>query len=332
MKPFEYHAPTDLASATALLTAHPDAKVIAGGTNLVDLMKLGVEVPAVLVDVRRVSSAAVTTDGNGTVRIGAGVANSDLAAHPDVRRAAPMLSEALLAGASGQLRNMATTSGNLLQRTRCRYFVDTTKPCNKREPGTGCSAIGGYHRELAVLGGSSSCIATHPSDMAVALAALDAQVVVQGPNGERELALDDFYRLPGDTPDVETALAHDELVTAVLVQPLSARARSTYRKVRDRASYAFAIVSVAAVLELADDGTIAEVSIALGGVAPRPWRCRTAEARLRGGPATADAFAEAMNDELSAADPLPHNAFKVSLVRRVATGVLSELTVAGGAA
>jgi len=241
-----------------------------------------------------------------------------------------VLSEALLAGASGQLRNLATTGGNLLQRTRCVYFQDVTKPCNKRVPGSGCSAREGYHRELAILGASPACIATHPSDMAVALVALDAVVRVQGPGGERAIPLVDFYRLPGDTPERDTVLAHGELITAIDLPPLAFAARSRYRKVRDRASYAFALVAVAAALAVTDDGTVRDVRLALGGVAPKPWRAWKAEAVLRGQPATAQTFARAADAELAAAQPLPGNAFKMPLARNTLVRTLLDLAAEEG--
>lgn len=324
MKPFEYILADDAAAAATVLRERPGAKLLGGGTNLVDLMKLGVETPDVLVDVSRLDLGTVDVLPGGTLRIGAAVPNSDLASHPDIRATAPVLSQALLAAASGQLRNLATTAGNLLQRTRCRYFVDVRKPCNKREPGSGCAAREGYHRDLAVLGGSPACIATHPSDMAVAMAALGATVVVLGPDGERRIDLDEFFVLPGDTPHVETVLARDEVITAVEVLPLTLTTRSTYRKVRDRASYAFAVVSVAAVLDVVD-GTVTDVRLAFGGVAPKPWRAHAAERLLTGGPATREAFAAALDEELAAANPLPQNGFKVPLLKRLVVNTLAEL-------
>jgi xanthine dehydrogenase YagS FAD-binding subunit len=326
MRPFRYEQATDAASATALLAARPEARLLGGGTNLIDLMKLGVESPETIVDVSRLD-ASVRRQADGSLRIGAATRNSDVAADPLVRDVFPVLSQALLAGASGQLRNMATTAGNLLQRTRCPYFQDVTKPCNKRRPGSGCPARDGVHRDLAVFGGSERCIATHPSDMAVALAALDATVEVAGPGGGRTLTLDELYRLPGDTPQIEHALAPDEVITAVIVPPASGAgtsgvSASGYRKVRDRASYAFAVVSVAAVLTV-EDGTVADVRIALGGVAPKPWRARRAEQALRGGPA--GDFSRAIDLDLAEAEPLEGNAFKLPLLRRVVTATLTEL-------
>lgn len=324
MNPFRYEQATDAATAVATLARAPNAAFLGGGTNLVDLMKIGVATPDLLVDVTRLPFNKIELLPEGGVRIGATVRNSDLAADRTVRTRYPVLAEALLAGASGQLRNLATTGGNLLQRTRCLYFQDPSKPCNKRRPGTGCSARDGYHRNLAILGTSEACIASHPSDMAVALAALDAVVQVQGPDGERTIPLVDFYRLPGDEPQRDTILAHGDLITAVEVPPLAYAAHSRYRKVRDRASFAFALVSVAAALDVAD-GVVRDVRIALGGVAPIPWRATTAEAVLRGAPATAESFGRAADAELAAAQPLPGNAFKVALTRRVLVRTLLDL-------
>ena len=329
MKPFRYESPTDAQGAVALLRDRPSAVLLGGGTNLVDLMKLGVESPETVIDATHLGFDQVTADGDGSLAIGASVRNSDLAADRVVRERSPVLAEALLAGASGQLRNMATTAGNLLQRTRCLYFQDATKPCNKRDPGSGCPAIDGIHRQLGVFGTSEHCIATHPSDMAVALAALDATVQVLGPDGERSLPLTDLHRLPGDTPDRDHDLGPTEVITTVTVPALADGTRSAYRKVRDRASYAFAVVSVAAVLTL-DGDTIADARIALGGVASKPWRASGAEAALRGGPATAGAFAAAIDQDLADARTLPGNAFKVPLLRRVVTAVLVDLAARPG--
>ncbi|MBM2623116.1 xanthine dehydrogenase family protein subunit M [Actinoplanes sp. LDG1-06] len=313
MKTFTYRTATSLDEGL-----EPGATFLAGGTNLVDLMKLGVATPDVLVDVTKLPLDEVSDRPDGGLRIGAGVRNSDLAVHPRVRQDYPVLSQALLAGASGQLRNMATTAGNLLQRTRCRYFMDATMPCNKHEPGSGCPAQEGDHRNLAILGGSPSCIATHPSDMAVALTALDA--VVQ--TDRRSLALGDLYVLPGSTPEQETVLSHGELITSVdLPDP---RGKSAYRKVRDRASYAFAVGSVAAVLRV-DDGTVADVRLAFGAVAPKPWRAYRAEEALRGRPATRSSFLEAADAELAAATPLRDNAYKITLIRNLVASVLEGL-------
>lgn len=324
MRPFAYQRPGDVADAVTMLAQAPNGIFLAGGTNLVDLMRLGVATPDVLVDVRRLGSDRITELPDGGLRIGAAVPNSELAADRRVRRRYPVLSQALLSGASGQLRNLATTGGNLLQRTRCVYFQNVTTPCNKRQPGSGCSALEGYHRELAILGWSDACVATHPSDMAVALAALEAVVRAQGPGGERTIPLTDLHRLPGDHPERDTVLERGELITAVDLPPLPMAARSRYRKVRDRASYAFALVSVAAALQVAD-GVVGDVRLALGGVAHKPWRATTAEQALRGAPATQDSFRAAAEAELAGARTLPGNAFKVPLARNVIVSTLLEL-------
>src|SRR5215831_12639955 len=288
-------------------------------------MKLGGAQPEPVVDITHLPYDRIELLPDGGVRIGALVRNSDLAADRVIRQRYPMLAQALLDGASGQLRNLATTGGNLLQRTRCVYFQDVSKPCNKRAPGSGCSARDGYHRELAILGASEACIATHPSDMAVALAALDASVRVLGPQGERTLPLVDLYRLPGDEPQRDTVLSHVELITAVDLPELSFATHSYYRKVRDRASYAFALVSVAAALDVTD-GVVRDVRIALGGVAPRPWRATKAETVLRGAPATEEMFGRAAEAVLAEAQPLPGNAFKVPLARSALVRTLLDLT------
>jgi xanthine dehydrogenase YagS FAD-binding subunit len=326
MTPFHYERASDAASAIASLAQTPNGVFLAGGTNLVDHLKLGVAHPDLLVDITRLPYDRIEPLPDGGVRIGALVRNSDLAADRTIRARYPLLAQALLSGASGQLRNLATTGGNLLQRTRCVYFQDASKPCNKREPGSGCPARAGYHRELAILGASEACIATHPSDMAVALAALDAVVRVQGPNGERAIPLTDFYRLPGDDPSRDTVLQHGELITAVDLPPLAFAARSRYRKVRDRASYAFALVSVAAALDLSDDGLVRDARIALGEVAHLPWRAWKAEAALRGAPASEETFRRAADAELAAAQPLPGNAFKVPLARNLLVRTLLDLS------
>ncbi len=325
MNPFRYERASDASSAVALLAQAPDGVFLAGGTNLVDHMKLGVRQPDLLVDITHLPYDRIEPLPNGGVRIGAMVRNADLAADHTIRTRYPLLAQALLAGASGQLRNLATTGGNLLQRTRCVYFQDISKPCNKRMPGSGCSAREGYQRDSAILGTSPACIATHPSDMAVALAALDASVRVLGPRGERAIPLVDFYRLPGDEPQRDTVLEHGELITAVDLPPLPFATRSHYRKVRDRASYAFALVSVAAALDIAG-GVIRDVRIALGGVAPVPWRAVRAEDALRGTPATQEAFGRAADAELTDAQPLPGNAFKVPLARNALVHTLLDLT------
>lgn len=328
MIPFEYHRAEGPEEAVAAVAAHPHAVFLGGGTNLVDHMKLGVAAPEMLVDVSRLPLDEVEETDGGGLRVGASVRNSDLAAHPLVRERYPALSRALLSGASGQLRNAATTAGNLLQRTRCRYFQDVTTPCNKRTPGSGCSAIGGWDRHHAVLGASEHCIAVHPSDMAVALLALDAAVHVLGPDGARSLPLAELHRLPGDTPHRDTELAHGELITAVelpAASPLSRR--STYRKVRERASYAFALVSVAAALDVDEDGgTVRDVRIALGGVAHKPWRAERAEDALRGAPATEESFRRAAETELAEARAQNGNAYKVPLARNTLVATLRNLT------
>ncbi|HEX4527790.1 MAG TPA: xanthine dehydrogenase family protein subunit M [Acidimicrobiia bacterium] len=327
MRPFRYERATDAASAVALVSADPDARFLGGGTNLVDLMKLGVERPGLLVDVSGLERSGIEVLADGGLRIGAQVRNSDLAVDPLVRERFPVLSQALLSGASGQLRNAATVGGNLLQRTRCLYFQDVTKPCNKRAPGTGCPARAGEHRDMAILGTSDACIATHPSDLAVALTALDARVNVVGVDGVRTVPVTELYRLPGAEPERDTVLQHGELIERIDVPPSSFATRSAYRKVRDRASFAFALVSVAAALDVAD-GAVQDVRVALGGVAPRPWRATSAEAALRGRPATAANFVDAISAELEAAAPLPGNAFKVPLARNVVARVLEDLAEA----
>ena len=332
MRPFGYLTPPDQAAAIEAVTGRPGATFLAGGTNLVDLMKLGVATPDLLVDVTGLLPDRIEPTAAGGLRIGAGVRNSDLAADPRVRAGFPVLARAVLAGASGQLRNMATVGGNLLQRTRCLYFQDVTKPCNKRVPGSGCPARAGDHRNLAILGGSPHCVATHPSDMAVALAALDAVVHVEGPAGPRAVPitgpLGGLYRLPGEEPDRETTLERGDLITAVEIPPLAYAGNSAYRKVRDRASYAFGVVSVAAALDVTG-GVVNDARLALGAVAPVPWRARAAERVLAGRPATAEWFARAADAELATASPLPDNAFKLTLVRNVVIRMLGELAGAG---
>jgi xanthine dehydrogenase YagS FAD-binding subunit len=323
VRELRYDTPADVRSAVALLTRDPDARALAGGTNLVDLMKLGVETPGVLVDVDALELSGIEETAGGGLRIGAGTRNSDLAAHPRVRAEYPVLSRALLSAASGQLRNMASTGGNLLQRTRCVYFTDTSKACNKREPGSGCPAVDGLSRELGVLGVSEHCIATHPGDMAVALAALDAVVHAETADGPVEIPIGGFHRLPGDTPQHDTTLPPGAVITAVEL-PAPPAGASTYRKARDRASYAFALVSVAAVLRV-EDGRVADVRLALGGVAHKPWRASLAEAALIGQPATAGSFRAAADAELAQARTTDQNAFKVPLARRLIVGTLLEL-------
>lgn len=330
MRPFGYQVPGDAATAVTTVSADPDAAFLGGGTNLVDHLKLGVATPGLLVDVTALTSAEITDSGGG-LTIGAAVRNSDLAADPRVRARYPVLAQALLAGASSQLRNMATTGGNLLQRTRCVYFQDVTTPCHKRSPGSGCGALGGgWTRNHAVLGASELCVATHPSDMAVAMAALDAQVRVLGPAGERVVPVTELHRLPGDRPQDDTVLRHGELITAVDLPASPIAARSAYRKVRDRASYAFALVSVAAVLDVRD-GVVHEARIAFGGVAHKPWRATRAEEALRGATATDASYRAAADAELADARPVDGldggNGFKIPLLRRTLTAVLRDLAV-----
>ncbi|CRZ16636.1 FAD binding domain-containing protein [Mycolicibacterium neworleansense] len=326
MKPFGYHRATSPADAVEMLTKNQHAAYLAGGTNLVDHMKLGVAEPDLLVDVSHLDLSETVLTGDGGVRIGANVRNSDLAADPVIRSHYPMLARALLSGASGQLRNAATTAGNLLQRTRCVYFQDVTTPCNKRVPGSGCSALGGYVRYHAILGASPHCVAVHPSDMAVAMCALDALVVVQTRDGERRIPVEDFHRLPGDQPERDTALEHGDLITAVELPAPPAGAVSDYRKVRDRASYAFALVSVAAELTFTSTFQIGSARIALGGVAHKPWRARRAERLLVGDQPSDETFAAAADAELKQAEPLPGNEFKVELARRTLIAQLRMLT------
>jgi xanthine dehydrogenase YagS FAD-binding subunit len=324
VKPFRYERALVESDAVAVHAATPGAKFLGGGTNLVDLMRLGVESPGLLVDVTRLPYDRIEPTRGGGLRIGAGVRNSDLAADRHVRTSYPALAEALLAGASGQLRNVATTGGNLLQRTRCAYFQDVTKPCNKRDPGTGCPAREGEHRNLAIVGHSEHCVATHPSDLAVALAAFDAVVRVVGPAGEREIPLVDFHRLPGDRPQQDTELHPDELIVGVDLPALPLARNSRYRKVRERASFSFALVSVAAALDVAA-GEVRDVRIAFGGLAHKPWRAYVAEQVLRGSAADEETFRRAAEAELAQARPLRDNGYKVELARRTLVRTLAEL-------
>jgi xanthine dehydrogenase YagS FAD-binding subunit len=326
VREFGYDRAADVAGAVALLGADPQARYLGGGTNLVDLMKLGVEMPERLVDVRGLPLGGIEATPEGGLRIGATASNSDIAAHPEVRGRYTAAAMAVLAGASGQLRNIATAGGNLLQRTRCQYFTDPTKPCNKREPGTGCPARDGEHHNHAILGASPHCIATHPSDLAVALAALDTVVELHGPAGPRAIPLGEFYRPVGDTPHLETSMEPGSLITGIVLPALPMAAGSRYRKVRERASYAFAIGSIATALDISD-GVVQDVRIALGAVASRPWRAHDAERLLVGGPPTADAFAAAADAELAAAQPLRDNAYKVPLMRHL---IVSELAALAG--
>ena len=323
MNSFRYTRAAEVNDAIHLGAAD-GAKYLGGGTNLVDLMRETLERPASLVDVTNLSTAIEETPEGGLL-LGAGARNSAVAEHRLVRTRYPVLARALLAGASGQIRNMATVGGNVLQRTRCTYFYDDDgSRCNKRAPGQGCDAIEGFNRIHAILGASPACIATHPSDMCVALAALDATVHLSGASGQRTMPFTLVHRLPGDTPQIETEVQPGELITAVELPPMPLAARSTYRKVRDRASYAFALVSVAAALEV-ENGTVVDVRLALGGVAHKPWRALNAENTLRGKAATAENFQAAAQAELAEAKPLEHNAFKVELANRVIVAVLQEL-------
>ncbi|MBW6523575.1 xanthine dehydrogenase family protein subunit M [Sphingomonas sp. RHCKR47] len=322
MTPFSFNRATD--QSEALQLAERGGRYLGGGTNLVDLMRETVEHPAALVDVTGLSRDIAETPDGG-VMIGAGVTNSALAAHPTIRARYPVLARAILAGASAQIRNMATVGGNLLQRTRCTYFYDVEgSRCNKRRPGEGCDARGGFNRIHAILGASDACVATHPSDMCVALAALDAVVHLSSASGTRTLPLTELHRLPGDQPQIDTVLHPGELITAVELPAASIAAHSTYRKVRDRASYAFALVSVAAAIAV-EDGRVSDVRLALGGVAHKPWRASRAEEMLRGKAASLDAFRAAAEAELADAVPLNDNGFKIELAKRTMTAVLAEL-------
>jgi xanthine dehydrogenase YagS FAD-binding subunit len=315
MRPFKYTRATDPANAASAVAASIDTRFLAGGTNILDLMKEDVERPRELVDITRLNLAQVRSVGT-SLSIGALAKNTDTANHPLVRMNFPLLSQAILAGASGQIRNMATNGGNILQRTRCPYFYETGMPCNKREPGTGCGALEGVNRMHAIFGWSDKCVAVHPSDMAVALAALDAVVKVQGADGkERSILFTDFHRLPGDTPEKDTNLQHGELITAIEIPKNNFAAKSYYLKVRDRSSYAFALVSVAAALEM-NGNDIARTRIALGGVAHKPWRATEAEKFLIGKAATEQNFRAAAEAEMRQAKPLEYNKFKVELGQR----------------
>jgi xanthine dehydrogenase YagS FAD-binding subunit len=320
---FQYARANDVGDAVRQIAADPAAKFIAGGTNLIDLMKQDVERPTRLIDVSRLPLTTVEETAAGGVRIGALVPNSDLAWHPLIEQRYPLLSSAILAGASAQLRNMASTGGNLLQRTRCGYFYDTATPCNKRDPGSGCPAIDGLNRMHAILGTSASCIATHPSDMCVALAAIEAIVHVAGPAGERSIAFADFHRLPGDTPQIDSNLQRDEIITAIELPPRGFAANYSYLKIRDRLSYAFALVSVAAALELEGD-RIKHARLALGGVAHKPWRDQAAEDVLRGQTANRQAFMSAADLVLRDAKGFAHNSFKIDLARRAIVRALTQ--------
>ncbi|RAU81871.1 FAD binding domain-containing protein [Pontibacter arcticus] len=323
MRPFTYTKAADVNAAVQEVSTHEGAKFIAGGTNLLDLMKIDVMRPAHLIDVTHIAHKTIEENDKGGLRIGALVTNNDTAYNELVEKRYPLLSHAILAGATAQLRNVATDGGNLLQRTRCYYFYDTATPCNKREPGSGCSAIKGYNRDLAILGTSEHCIATHPSDMAVALAALDASIHVTGKDGERTIPILDFHRLPGDTPHIDTNLKEDELITSIDLPAKGFPEHYTYLKLRDRASYAFALVSVAAALEL-DGTTIKEARIALGGVAHKPWRKPEAEAILQGKAATTENFREVAEAYLEGAKGYGDNDFKIELAKRAIVRALEQ--------
>jgi xanthine dehydrogenase YagS FAD-binding subunit len=327
MYPFEYQRAEQEQKAIDAMVG--DAKFLAGGTNLIDLMKNGVERPSRLVDINRLPLDKIEPIAGGGLRLGALARNGDTANHPQVRRDYPLLSQAILSGASAQLRNLATNGGNLLQRTRCAYFMDPGFPkCNKRAPETGCGAIDGFNRRHAILGASVQCIATHPSDMAVALAALGATVRVRGPRGDRAIPMAEFHRLPGSTPQVDTNLQHDELILSIDLPPSPYAAHSHYLKIRDRASYDFALVSVAAALEI-DNGVIGSARLVLGGVAHKPWRAEKAEALLKGKQADAAAFEAAAQEALSGARPYKENAYKVELAKRA---IVRAMSLAGGVA
>ena len=323
MNNFGYSRANDVADAVRQVAADPGAKFIAGGTNLIDLIKEHVARPSRLIDITHLPLDKVEERSDAGLRIGALVPNSDLAYHPQIEARYPLLSSAILAGASQQLRNMASTGGNLLQRTRCLYFYDTTTPCNKREPGSGCSAIQGINRMHAILGASEHCIATHPSDMCVALSVLEARVLVSGSVGERSIAFADFHRLPGDAPQLDSTLRADEIITAIELPPKGFARNYTYLKIRDRLSYAFALVSVAVGLELEGE-TIKEARFALGGVAHKPWRNTAAEQGLRGARAGSENFARAADTVLRDARAFGHNGFKIELARRAMVRALTQ--------
>ncbi|WP_047711836.1 FAD binding domain-containing protein [Pseudomonas lactis] len=326
MNPFHYSRPTEVQQAVQMSSAA--SRFIAGGTNLLDLMKENISHPEHLIDITGLPLHDIQETAEGGLRIGALVSNADLAWHPLIEQRYPLLSQAILAGASPQLRNMATTGGNLLQRTRCYYFYDAAVPCNKRQPGSGCPARNGLNRIHAILGASEQCVATHPSDMCVALAALQAQVHVEGRGGPRVIEFADFHRLPGDAPQRDNQLADDELITAIELPADHLARHSHYLKIRDRASYAFALVSVAAALEL-DGDEIIDARLALGGVAHKPWRDRAVEALLIGRTVSRETFSAAADALLQDAEPLEHNGFKVKLARRAIIRALSDAAVAG---
>ncbi len=331
MRPVSYARASDVAEAIATVSANPESAFLAGGTTEIDLLRQNVVRPDSLVDINALPLADVAELPGGGLRIGALARMGDVAESPLVLERFPLVAQALVQGASPQLRNMATMGGNLLQRVRCSYFRDAISPCNKREPGTGCSALDGVNRGHAILGTSEQCIATHPSDLAVALVALDAVVHVEGPTGGRAIAIDDFFLVPGDTPHIEHPLSHGELIVAIEIPPLPFARRSLYLKVRDRESYEFALVSVAVALDAAD-GVIVDARLALGGVATKPWRARRAERVMIGAAADEHTFARAAAEELAPATPRGMNAFKVELAQRAICRALDMATTLGGAA
>ncbi len=330
MKNFTYSRAATLQDALISISTLKNAKFLGGGTNLVDLMRENIEHPDAVIDITRFG-AGINEGAGGGVSIGAATRNTAVANHPLIRRRYPMLSQSILFGASGQIRNMATVGGNIMQRTRCYYFYDEAANCNKRTPNAGCDAVNGFNRIHAILGTSNNCIATHPSDMCVALAALDANLRVAGPHGTRAVPFNEFHLLPGETPHIETVLKPDELITSVELPALAFAQRSAYRKVRDRASYAFALVSVAAALDVSD-GRIHNVRLALGGVAPKPWRAYEAEKILSGAEASVNTFRKAADAELASAHGFSDNRFKIELARRTIVNVLTELSGIGGEA
>jgi xanthine dehydrogenase YagS FAD-binding subunit len=327
MNPFSYFSAKSPEQAIGEFAAHPQGCYLGGGTNLIDNLKLNILQPDRLIDVRKIGLDQITSGNDGSLKIGASVTNSDLAYHPLVRKNYPVLSQAILAGASPQLRNAATTAGNLLQKTRCYYFrdADNASPCNKRHPGSGCAAIDGFNRIHAVLGTSNKCIATHPSDMDVALMALDAVILAQSSAGNRSIPIADFYIAYGEDPARENVLQPGELITSVLLPPTAWFARSAYEKARDRASYEFALASAAVVLDM-DNGTIRDCRVALGGIATKPWRALEAEKMLRGNKAGDDLFRSAADAELKPAVPQKYNAFKIEMARRILAGTLKKVS------
>lgn len=331
MKNFTYVRATSVKDATQRATADQNAIFIAGGTNLVDRLKVFLDEPSQLIDISRIQMQRIERMGNGSLRLGALVTNTAIADYPDIRRDYPMLSRAILSGASQQIRNMATVGGNLLQRTRCPYYYDTAFPCNKRESGSGCPAITGINRMHAILGASDQCLAVNPSDMCVALAALDAVVEVEGPRGKRQIPFTDFHRLPGNTPQKDTNLETGELITAVILPPVPFAKSGVYLKLRDRASYAFALISVATAVDIAGD-RIKDVRLAMGGVAHKPWRPTEAEKFLIGKPANTETFQQAAEIALRGAKPLAHNSFKIDLAKRAIRRALTVSAKGGGVA